>query len=40
MLIENEIAYVIGELSMLSKETQEYENMERKFEELISKRNT
>ncbi|MGJ8770307.1 hypothetical protein [Clostridium botulinum] len=38
MLIENEIAYVLGELSMLSKGTQEYENMERKFEELISKK--
>ncbi|RHW65836.1 hypothetical protein DZC34_06770 [Clostridium botulinum] len=38
MLIENEIAYVLGELSMLSKGTQEYENMKRKFQELISKK--
>ncbi|WP_279289935.1 hypothetical protein [Clostridium botulinum] len=38
MLIENEIAYVLGELSMLSKGMQEYENMKRKFQELISKK--
>ncbi|WP_257786849.1 hypothetical protein [Clostridium sporogenes] len=37
-MIENEIAYMLGELSMLSKGTQEYENMEKKFEELINKK--
>lgn len=38
MLIENEIVYVLGELSNLTKGTQDYYNMENRFKELIAKK--
>lgn len=38
MLIENEIAYVLGELSKLSQNTPEYNNMDQKFKDLINKK--
>lgn len=38
MLIENEVAYVLGELSNLPKGTKDYYNIENRFEELIAKK--
>ncbi|WP_051986320.1 ribosomal protection-like ABC-F family protein [Clostridium amazonitimonense] len=38
MLIENEIAYVLGELSKFSKGTLEYDKMDIRFKELIDKK--
>ncbi len=35
MMIENEIAYVLGQLSTLSEESPEYEAMDKRFKELI-----
>lgn len=36
MLIENEISYVLGELSRLSKDSKEYNDMDKKFKDLIN----